>query len=86
MRDEQPLIAQDDPLSVLGTLPPRDVDSWRAEQIRRLAQAALSEAVRPSRHPFDRLSRLVLEPTFMLASSAATLVIAFQAAISLLVG
>jgi hypothetical protein len=86
MPDEQPLIPQDDPLSVLATLPPRDVDSWRAEQIRRLAQAALAEAARPARHPFDRFSRLVLEPTFMLASSAATLIISFQAAVSLLVG
>ncbi|HOX42258.1 MAG TPA: hypothetical protein PK668_01610 [Myxococcota bacterium] len=86
MQDGTELIPADDPLAALATLPARDVDTWRAEQIRRLAQAALAEAARPARRPFDRFSRLVLEPTFMLASSAATLVISFQAAISLLVG
>jgi hypothetical protein len=55
--------------AALGGLPPRDVDPWRAEQIRRRAQAALRQQAALARRPWlaalDRLYGRVLEPAFV---------------------
>lgn len=78
----------EDPLTVLSSLPARDVDAWRAGHIRKLALLALHEARAEAARPFGRrlawLARWVLEPAYLAASSAAVLFIAFQSAASLL--
>lgn len=72
----------------LGQLPPRDLDPWRREQIRRKAHAELQRQAALARHPW--LARLsltydrVLEPTFVVGLSCAYLVWAFHTASQIL--
>lgn len=60
---------EDQLLAALGELPPRDVDPWRAEQIRRRAQAELHRRAELARRPWlaglERAYTRVIEPVFV---------------------
>jgi hypothetical protein len=72
----------------LAALPPRDVDPWRAERIRRRAQAVLQREAELARRPWlaaaHRVYGRVLEPVLVSAVTCAYLVWALSTAYALL--
>lgn len=80
---------QDDVIAQLGELPPRDIDPWRAEKIRRRSHEALKRAAalnsRPWRARAVRVYDRVLEPAFVCGVSAVYLAWAISAVSSILV-
>jgi hypothetical protein len=76
--------------AALGGLPPRDVDPWRREQIRRKAQAELRRQAELARRPWlataARLYTRVLEPALVAGATCAYLAWAFHAISEILSG
>lgn len=77
-------------MSSLGELPPRDIDPWRAEQIRRRSHRALRRAAALSNRPWLARTALlydrVLEPALVCGVSVVYLTWAFGVANSILAG
>jgi hypothetical protein len=76
--------------AALDALPPRDVDPWRREQIRRKARAELLRQAELARRPWlaaaGRLYTRVLEPALVAAATCAYLAWAFQTISEILSG
>jgi hypothetical protein len=77
-----------DTIARLGELPPRDIDPWRAEKIRRRSHEALKRAAALNSRPWlattARIYNRVLEPAFVCGVSAVYLAWAISAVSSIL--